>query len=487
MSAPTRRRRPRTAIDPSRQTAYDALRLVEENDAYLNLALPALLTERGLRGRDAAFATELANGTARLQGSYDAVIDRLVKGGHDGLQSKVRTALRLGTHQLLSLRVPAHAAVATTVELVRADVGERPVRLVNAVLRTIATKPMAEWLGEVAPARDLDETGWLAVTYSHPRWIVDAFRDALAEAAAGGEPPAQPRAERDPELPADPSAPPHTQLEQLLRADNAPPAVTLVARPTLSSREELLAAGARPGRWSAYAAVLDGGDPGELSMVRAGRAGVQDEGSQLAALALTRPELQATDMRWLDLCAGPGGKAALLAGLAREKGVLLMSAERLEHRSRLVRAALRGYGGQPRVVTADARVGPWRSGTFDRAIVDVPCTGLGALRRRPEARWRRSPADVDDLVLLQRALLHSALDAVRPGGVVLYVTCSPHLAETRDVVNLVLLGRGDVRREDARALLPEVPDTGPGPYVQLWPHLHGTDAIFLALLRREAM
>jgi 16S rRNA (cytosine967-C5)-methyltransferase len=149
------------------------------------------------------------------------------------------------------------------------------------------------------------------------------------------------------------------------------------------------------------------------------------------------------------------------------------------------------------VVVADGTQPPWRPGCFDRVIADVPCSGLGALRRRPEARWRRSPESIAGLGPLQRALLSTALDSARPGGVVAYVTCSPHIAETADVVADVLAARDDTEVLDAPAALPEVPDLadapggavppgGAGRYAQFWPHRHGTDAIFLALLRRTA-
>jgi 16S rRNA (cytosine967-C5)-methyltransferase len=164
----------------------------------------------------------------------------------------------------------------------------------------------------------------------------------------------------------------------------------------------------------------------------------------------------------------------------------LVAAEVREHRARLIRSATAGARSCG-VVVADGTQPAWRRDQFDRVIADVPCTGLGALRRRPEVRWRRSPGDVAALTVLQRSLLGSALDAARPGGVVAYVTCSPHLAETQDVVASVLGGRTDVAVLDAPAVLADVPDLGCGPggqYAQFWPHLHGTDAIFLALLRR---
>ena len=141
---------------------------------------------------------------------------------------------------------------------------------------------------------------------------------------------------------------------------------------------------------------------------------------------------------WLDLCAGPGGKARLLSGLAAARGARLVASDIRPHRARRVLEALRRAGGEvPGVLAADGRQVPWPPGTFDRVLADVPCSGLGSLRRRPEARWRKTPADVAELAGLQRELLNAAIDSVRPGGVVAYVTCSPHLAETRDVVTAV--------------------------------------------------
>ena len=219
------------------------------------------------------------------------------------------------------------------------------------------------------------------------------------------------------------------------------------------------------------------------------QAAVQDEASQLAALALTRTGVPGRDELWLDLCAGPGGKARLLGGLAAARGARLVASDLHPHRARRVLDALNRSGGENHgVIAADGRQVPWPPGTFDRVLADVPCSGLGSLRRRPEARWRKTPGDVTALASLQRELLGAALDSVRPGGVVAYVTCSPHLAETRDVVTAVTQARDDVTVLDAPAVLPEVPGLrSPDPrFAQFWPHRHGTDAIFLALLRRDA-
>ncbi|MGZ6798006.1 MAG: RsmB/NOP family class I SAM-dependent RNA methyltransferase [Nocardioidaceae bacterium] len=459
MSDPRRRpeRRPRPArVDAARLAAFDVLRAVREDDAYTNLVLPPLLRGRGITGRDAAFATELVSGTIRRQGTYDAVLAANLHRPLAKIQPPVLDALRLGTHQLLSMRVPTHAAVGTTVDLVRAKVGHGPSGLVNAVLRRVAGHDLAGWVRRVAPDPGSDPVGFASVAHAHPRWVVEA----LAQAVAADE------------------------LDALLTADNQAPKVTLVALPGQATRAEL---DGTPSTQSDYAVTLDAGDPGEIPAVAEGRARVQDEGSQLVATALAQAPVDGADARWLDLCAGPGGKSALLAAHAAGRGARVLAVERQPHRAALVAAATaRVRAGMLGVVAADGRHPVWPDGAFDRVLVDAPCSGLGALRRRPEARWRRTPEVVAELVPLQKALLCSALDAVRPGGVVAYATCSPVLAETTGVVTAVLQDRPGVVLRDAVPLLPDVEDAaGPLPgTVQLWPHRHGTDAMFLALLQR---
>lgn len=466
-------RRPKK--DPVRILAFEALRAVDERDAYANLVLPPLLRKarqdsteaKPFDARDAALATELVYGTLRRQGTYDAIIAECVDRPLREVDPPVLDVLSLGAHQLLGTRIPTHAAVSASVELARVVLGDGRAKFVNAVLRKVAANDLDGWLEKVAPPYDEDPEEHLAVVHSHPRWIVSALWDALGGGSAG--------------------------VEDLLEADNERPEVTLVARPGRSTTEELMAAvgegSALPGRWSPYAVRLaEGGEPGALDAVREARAGVQDEGSQLVALALANAALTGADERWLDACAGPGGKAALLGALAAERGAALLASEKQPHRAGLVERALAGNPGPYQVIAADGTRPPWRPGTFDRVLVDVPCTGLGALRRRPEARWRRSPEDLAGFAPLQRELLRQALSAVRVGGVVGYATCSPHLAETRAVVDDVLKGRGGTAPAaewiDARPLMPGVPALGDGPDVQLWPHLHGTDAMYLALLRR---
>lgn len=419
--------------------------------------------------RDAALATELVYGTLRLQGSYDAIIAACIDRPLREVDPPVLDVLSLGAHQLLATRIPSHAAVSATVELARVVLGDGRAKFVNAVLRKISSQDLDAWIAQVAPPYEDDAEDHLAVVHSHPRWVVASLWDSLGRWQ--------------------PDAAGRTAIEELLHADNERPEVTLVARPGRIAAAELAEAlpESEPGRWSPFAVRLaEGGDPGELDAIKENRAGVQDEGSQLVALALAAAPLDGPDRLWLDGCAGPGGKAALLGALAAERGAALVASEKQPHRARLVARALDGNPGPYTVITADGTRPAWRDGSFDRVLVDVPCSGLGALRRRPEARWRRRPEDIAAFGPLQRDLLRSAIASTRVGGVVGYATCSPHLAETRAVVEDVLREGLGVEWIDARPLLPGVPALGEGPDVQLWPHLHGTDAMYLALLRKTA-
>lgn len=452
----------RPPADLPRQAAYEAIAAVHRDDAYANLVLPAILRDRRLHGRDAAFATELTYGTLRSRGTLDAIVAAAAGRDMDRIDPPARDALRLGAYQLLHTRVPAHAAVSSTVDLVRA-VAPGAAGFANAVMREIATKDADAWVAALAPPYESDPVGHLAMAFSHPQWIVRAFAEAL-----GGD---------------------LEETTRLLIEDNERPPVHLCARPGRADAIELAdEVGGAPGAFSPYAVYLPGGAPGELAAVADGRAHVQDEGSQLVASALAVAPIEGTDERWLDLCAGPGGKAALLGSLAALRGATLTAVEVAEHRARLVSRAVQGL--PVTVLHTDGRsVGSdpdLPEGAFDRVLVDAPCTGLGALRRRPESRWRRRPSDLPPLTRLQRELLSAALRAVRPGGVVAYVTCSPHTVETHVTVTEGARRSGvPVDFVDARPLLPVgMPGLGDGPTIQLWPHRHGTDAMFLAVLRR---
>lgn len=482
-NAPSQRTR---RADPARLVAFEVLRAVASEDAYANLVLPARIRHHGLDKRDAGFATELSYGALRGQGTYDAVLARCVDRPLDQLDPAVLDALRIGAHQLLAMRVPAHAALDQTVGLARAVIGAGPSTLINAVLRKVSARSLDEWLEELLQDQT-DETTIASVRHAHPEWIVRALRQSLV---AHGRP--------------------VTEITALLEADNAAPVVNLVALPGLGSLDEALENGATPGELVEDSALSSGGDLGRLASIRQGSTRVQDAGSQLVARALAAVDLQGNregadgagnagtagsehGELWLDLCAGPGGKAALLGALANQSGARLLANEPLPHRAKLVRQALSVVPDDVwEVRTGDGReLGSEQPETFDRILVDVPCSGLGALRRRPESRWRRSPKDLADLGPLQRDLLKSALAAVRPGGVVAYVTCSPHPAETTAVVSDALRKRDDLELLDAGAVLDNVSltghlEAGHEGTAQLWPHLHATDAMFLALIRKKS-
>lgn len=462
--------------DPARDTAYLVLRAVDEQGAFANLELPAALRRARVRGRDAAFATELVYGTLRLRGLYDAVVAVAADRPSSSVDAPVLDVLRLGVHQLLGMRVPVHAAVSTTVALARQHVSQGAGGFVNAVLRRVGERSREEWVQVVTEGVE-DPVARLAVEHSHPEWVVRALRAALL--AHGTRP-----EDLTEELP------------RLLEAHNTPGPLTLAARPGLVEDSALEDAGAEPAPVAATAWTLPGGDPGALSGVRDGRIAVQDAGSQLLTLALVEAPLEGRDERWLDLCAGPGGKAGLLAALALQRGASLRANEVAPHRAELVRHTLEAAteaGADVEVTVDDGRVvGRQEPGAYDRVLVDAPCTGLGALRRRPESRWRRSPADLTGLGPLQRELLDSAVEAVRSGGLVAYATCSPHIAETTLVVGDLLKRRDDVELLDVRPLLRDragEPLLGTGAagerWAQLWPHRHGTDGMFVALLRRR--
>lgn len=449
--------RARRKLDPPRQAALDVLRAVSRQDAYANLALPALLRERGITGRDAAFATELTYGTCRARGLLDAVIEAAAGRTSDQVDEGLRDPLRLGAYQLLRTRVEPHAALSTTVDAVAVEFDQGRAGFVNAVLRTISRRDEADWVEELAPPES-DRIGRLAFATAHPRWIAQSFSDALGPAGS--------------------------ELAQVLASDDERPLVHLAARPGRIDAEALAeAVGGTVGRYSPFAVYLPGGDPGRLEPVRDGLAQVQDEGSQLIARATALAPLQGADEQWLDLCAGPGGKTALLGALAAQRGAHVTAVEVAPHRAELVANATKSL--PVTVVTADGRDSDLAAASFDRVLVDAPCTGLGALRRRPEARWRRQPGDIPELVKLQRELLASAIQLTRPGGVIVYSTCSPHLAETVGVVSDAVR-RYAVSAEDARAVFPGVAGLGDADAVQLWPHRHGTDAMFTALLRKHA-
>jgi 16S rRNA (cytosine967-C5)-methyltransferase len=446
-------------VQTARRIAYEVLRAVHESDAYANLLLPSKLAEARISEADAGLATELSYGTLRRQGYYDRVIALASGRALDKLDPEVLDVLRVGVHQLLGMRVAQHAAVDESVALV-ALVGKRSATgFVNGVLRTITRTSPEQWKDRVLSGLVGDER--LGAEQAHPLWIVEAFREALAAEGRGDE------------------------VSLLLDADNVAPQVSLVALPGLSAAAEL----GRLGRVSPIAARSSGGDPAKNAIVASGRARVQDEGSQLAALVLSRARAVVAGERWLDVCAGPGGKAAVLAAEAAIGGAVLTANEVVPARAQLVRNALAVFSPAPEVWVGDGRRIAERGVVFDRILLDAPCTGLGALRRRPEARWRKHPGDVAELTELQTELIDAALSVLAPGGLLAYVTCSPHLAETHEIVAAALERHPQISALDTPTVfdtvaLSPLPAIG-GRHVQLWPHRQGTDAMFIQLLERQ--
>lgn len=462
---PSRAPRQQQRVQPARLVAYEVISAVRESDAYVNLLLPARIKRAGLSAADAALATELSYGTLRMRGFYDRVIELVADRTVDKIDPAVLDVLRLGAHQLLATRVATHAAVNESVALASQVASRSATGFTNGVLRTISRSSLEEWRGWVQDETDGDDEK-LAVLHSHPAWVLRALRNAL-EAEGRGE-----------------------ELEQLLEADNAAPKVNLVALPGLVSATDAAALGT-PNRYSPVGHELAGGDPIALTERFGGTVRVQDEGSQLAALALSRAQPISAGERWLDLCAGPGGKSALLAAEARVGKASLVANELVPARAGLVRKALAGVPGDVPVWELDGTtIADAHAEEFDRILLDAPCTGLGALRRRPEARWRKSPNDVAELSVLQGKLFDAAFGALKPGGILAYVTCSPHLGETVGTVNGAMARWGSAleqvqTRDILNDLAAEPMDIGgDGLTAQLWPHRHGTDAMFIALFRK---
>lgn len=445
----------------SRSVALELLNKVTFEDAYANLVLPNLLEEAKLNQRDSALAQELAFSTIRWQLTYDFVLGQVSSRPVSEIDATLLNALRLGCHQLLKMRIPPHAAINETVNLIRAVVGEKAVGFANGVLRRVSEKPLETWIN-IAEDKSKSQNEFLSIQYSHPEWIVRALSQALATDNLANE------------------------LEDLLAADNHPAFVNLVSLPGFSTPEDI--DDFRPNDFSPFGFSIESGNPGEIPEVRFGTARVQDEGSQLAALALASFREVASGEKWLDLCAGPGGKAALLAALAKEGNASLTANEVQDHRAKLVRNALRPFGDLNVLVEDGRQLGAKYPNAFDRVIVDAPCSGLGALRRRPESRWRKFAEDLKTLTALQFELIESARDALKPGGLLLYVTCSPHLSETIAVVDKAQKNLG-LKVLDLTAHMNKTFMRGKLPMgrrtIQLYTHRDNTDCMFMALMTKD--
>ncbi len=433
--------------DQSRFVAYQLISQVNREGAYANIRLPSLLSDSTMDERDRSFTTELAYGTLRMQGKHDFAIRSKIDRPFETLDGAIVDLLRLGLHQIYEMRVPDHAAVDATVELARAVAGEGRASYVNAILRSILRDPP-----------DYTTLTDLSVIHSHPDWIVKA----LAEQVKSSD-----------------------RLEALLVAHNTPVAPHLVAWPGKSTRDELLDEGGELMPANDFA-VRAGKMPGSYAAVHERRAGVQDLGSQLISEIFFNTHQDRQYLNWLDMCAGPGGKAAMLYNLLHENRIKdnFTANEPAPHRAELVSHVVPAAN----VISFRGEDLPTQEIMYDRIIIDAPCSGLGALRRRPEARWRKEPSDLKALVSIQRNLLDAAVKLLSPDGYIAFVTCSPHRSETGAQVADFLYRHRDFT---LNSLAPFVPDSArsmnflqPDGTIQMWSDLHGTDSMFMALFSR---
>lgn len=435
--------------DASRLLAYDLLTEVNRNDGYSNLLLPQALNSSKLDERDRSLVTELLYGTIRMQGKHDWVLSQISDRPWSEVDPGIVDICRLGVHQIHEMRIPDHAAVAATVEVARKRIGESKASFVNALLRSVTRKSIEDWFEPLLTITDPVER--LSIQYSHPEWIVSAYFDLLKN---------------------------WDEVEQALTVNNEAALPTLVSWPGFSTQEELINLGGAATEFSPYGAHWKG-NPGTLDLIKSRLIGVQDEGSQLVAEVFAKAS---SGSSWLDLCAGPGGKAALLSSIARTRGITFTANEFSAPRAELVKQVVHG----DRVLVSDGREIGLINEKFDAILIDAPCTGLGALRRRPEVRWRRTLQDLRALTQLQRELVDSAIKALNPGGVLGYATCSPHLAETSIQIADIKKKHSDLQQVDVTPYLP--PNLLGGNRdgaMALWTHKHGTDAMYLALFQKS--
>ncbi len=436
--------------DAPRLLAFDLLHEVNRNEGYSNLLLPAALTASSLEDRDRNLVTELLYGTLRMQGKHDWVLSQLSDRPWSEVDPGVVDICRLGVHQIHEMRIPDHAAVSATVEVARKRVGESKASFVNALLRGVTRKSIEDWFAPLADMKDPIER--MSIQYSHPEWIISAYFDLLKD---------------------------WVEVESALLINNVPATPTLVSWPGHSTRNELIDCGGEPTVFSEFGAHFKG-NPGSLEIIRHRKAGVQDEGSQLVATVFASI---AQGSSWLDMCAGPGGKAALLSSIASTRDIDFTANEISPARAELVRRVVHGatvWCGDGREIASNNR-------SFDAILLDAPCTGLGALRRRPEVRWRRTLKDLRSLTELQRELIEASLEVLNVGGVLGYATCSPHFAETTVQVRDILKNHPEYELVDVQPYLPAhlLEATRDGA-LSLWTHRHGTDAMFLAVLRKNS-
>jgi 16S rRNA (cytosine967-C5)-methyltransferase len=415
----------------------EAVRRVTDEGAYSNLLLPRLLERADMSEADRRLATELTYGTVRRLLPIDHALRPLLRRPIDRAPRHSRAALRVGAYQVLFTRIPDHAAVSETVSLLR----ERDRGFVNAVLRRLSREPPT-------PPKGAGDEAVSARTGLTP-WAVEELRRLLGDEA---EPAAAALAE--------------------------PARVTVRANECRTSVDELerdlRAAGIETERGGTHPSSLrlHGGDPGRLPGYTEGRFAIQDEASAWVVDVLDPQPGE----RILDACAGPGGKAGDIACRAHA----VVAGDRSYRRARLVRQAAGRLGVRALVLVQDAEAPAMKEG-FDRVLVDAPCSGLGAARRRPELLWRADRRELSRLARLQVRLAAGVAGLLRPDGILLYSVCTFPRAETDAACDALL-----AKTPYLRAFPFPGPDGHEVPRARLWPHRHGTDAMFVARFRRTS-
>ena len=449
---------PRRVTPPppdARALALAVLRRIHDEAAFADVVLAHALRDARLSPADAALATQLVYGVLAWQGRLDHHLKQLARRPLDRLDAGVRQALQLGVFQLLFLRVPAYAAVNTTVALVREIAGGGAAGFANAVLRRVADAP-PEGLPLPSPSRD--PLARMAIEWSHPRWLVERW-----EAEFGRE-----------------------TLPTVLAAHNEPGEITLRTNAFRTTREALATAldgdgiTTHPARFVRLALVVEAG-AGRIRNTAAFRDGLcsfQGEASQLV-VDLLDPQL---GERVLDVCAAPGGKATAIAERIGSSGHVVASDLRPSGARRIRDAATRlGVRVDPLVVNAATHALPLTA-TFDRVLVDAPCSGLGTLRRHPEVRWRRTPGDITALANTQAAILARAAACVRLGGTLVYAVCTRTTEETDAIIAAFLAATPGFVAVDPTPYLPVAVVTD-GAF-RTMPFSHHLDGFFAVRLQR---
>ncbi len=442
-----------------RQAAAEILIRIKREKSYADILIDLELSKGALLGPDRGLMAELVYGVSRRQESLDHIINQFSSQKTDKLEYAVLTLLRLGLYQSHFLdRIPVSAAVNETVNLAKIY-SPRATGFINAVLRRADRERDAI----VWPDRKNDPVKFLAVYYSHPRWLVEEWVRQLGLAEA--------------------------ELLAKAMAGHAP--LTLRTNTLRITREALLERLAEEGiavdksRYSPDGInLLAPVNPSALRSFKEGLCTVQDESSQLAALFMAPVPGETI----LDACAAPGGKSTHIAQMMGNSGSLLACDIHTGKLRRIMETAERLGISIIQALPSDAAKIRHRQGDpeFDRILVDVPCSGLGVIRRNPEAKWEKTAADVARLAALQKTILGNMADRLRAGGVLLYSTCSTMGAENEEVIDDFITSRDDFVVEDLRQIFPEYAAlfSGRG-FFRSWPHQHGMDGFFAARLRKN--